>query len=391
MTNFLIRKFIKNSENIADPKVRLSYGILSGVIGIICNIFLFLLKFFIGSLIHSISIISDGFNNLSDCLSSIVTLVGYKIAAKPADKEHPFGHGRMEYIVSFVVACIIFLMGFELLSSSIDKIIHPEEISFSWILFFILAASISIKIWLSKFNYKLGYKTNNIAMIAVSEDATNDVIATSSTLLALLLSLNYNIPFDGIAGILISFFVFYSGYSISKEIIDKILGDPISEDIAKTIEDLILSHSEIQGMHDLLLHDYGPKNLIGTVHIELDSSTSFQKAHEISDMVEKEIYAKLGILITVHADPYVKDDPLKKEIQHILKEIDPKLSFHDFQIKETNEVIYLDFDIVIPFKANISKDLIEQRIQDVLAHHSKKIITSIHYDHEFIYKEKQND
>lgn len=394
MTEFLIKRFIKDSENVTDPSVRLSYGILSGIIGIICNIFLFSLKVFIGLSVHSISIISDGFNNLSDSLSSVVTLVGYKIASKPADKEHPFGHGRMEYIVSFIVSCIIFLMGFELLSSSFDKIIHPEEVIFSWISFFVLAASISIKIWLSRFNYALGYKTNNLAMMAVSEDASNDVIATSVTLLALLLSLNYSIPFDGIAGIFVSLFVFYSGYGISKEIINKILGDPIDQDTAKSIEELILSHDEILGMHDLLLHDYGPEKLIGTVHIELDSKTNFMEAHEISDKIEKEVLDKLGISITVHADPYVKDDPerelFQKEIQRILKEIAPDLSIHDFQIYEENNEINLDFDIVIPFQSKISRDLIQQRIDDMLARFDKTIHTSIHYDHEFISKETPN-
>lgn len=389
MTNLLVKKFIKNSEDVYNPSVRLAYGTLSGIVGIICNVFLFILKFIIGSTIHSISIVSDSFNNLSDSLSSVIALLGYKVASKPADKEHPFGHGRMEYVASFIVSNIIFVVAFELLTSSINKIIHPEELSFSYLSLGLLAASILIKIWLSRFNSVLGKKTNNIAMLAVSDDAKNDVFVTLATIIALVLSqFNSKIPFDGIAGVTVSVVIFYSSFGIAKEIIGKLLGNPISKKEAKQIESIILSFPEVKGVHDLMIHDYGPGRQFGSAHAEVDAKMDFLKAHDIIDEAERKIHEETGVMMTLHLDPILLDDPLvqvyQKEINDILNKIDPTLSIHDFRIVDGPSHTNLVFDILIPYDCSISKKEIEDKINTSLKEHDKRLYAVITFDHEYV-------
>ena len=389
MTDYLVKHFVKNSENIHDSKVRLAYGVLSGVTGIICNIFLFILKFIIGTSVKSISIISDSFNNLSDSLSSVITLLGYKVASKPADEEHPFGHGRMEYIASFIVSNIIFVVAFELLTSSVDKIIHPEELKFSWLSLGILSASILVKIWLSTFNLKLGKKIDNIGMIAVSDDARNDVLVTFSTIVALFLSkLNPNIPFDGITGVIVSLVIFYSSFGIVKEIIGKLLGNPISREEAENIEKLLLEYPEIVGVHDLMVHDYGPGRQFASAHAEVDANMDFLKAHDVIDEAERKIYEDTSILMTLHLDPIKLNDPEVKayqdEVNTIIKKIDPALSTHDFRIVAGPSHTNLVFDILVPYTCKIPTSTIEETIKQALKHHEKPIYLVITFDHQFI-------
>ena len=389
MTDYLVKHFVKNSENIHDSKVRLAYGVLSGVTGIICNIFLFILKFIIGTSVKSISIISDSFNNLSDSLSSVITLLGYKVASKPADEEHPFGHGRMEYIASFIVSNIIFVVAFELLTSSVDKIIHPEELKFSWLSLGILSASILVKIWLSAFNLKLGKRIDNIGMIAVSDDARNDVLVTFSTIVALFLSkLNSNIPFDGITGVVVSLVIFYSSFGIVKEIIGKLLGNPISREEAENIEKLLLEYPEIVGVHDLMVHDYGPGRQFASAHAEVDANMDFLKAHDVIDEAERKIYEDTSILMTLHLDPIKLNDPEVKayqdEVNTIIKKIDPALSTHDFRIVAGPSHTNLVFDILVPYTCKIPTSTIEETIKEALKHHVKPIYLVITFDHQFI-------
>ena len=389
MTDYLVKHFVKNSENIHDSNVRLAYGVLSGVTGIICNIFLFILKFIIGTSVKSISIISDSFNNLSDSLSSVITLLGYKVASKPADEEHPFGHGRMEYIASFIVSNIIFVVAFELLTSSVDKIIHPEELKFSWLSLGILSASILVKIWLSAFNLKLGKRIDNIGMIAVSDDARNDVLVTFSTIVALFLSkLNPNIPFDGITGVIVSLVIFYSSFGIVKEIIGKLLGNPISREEAENIEKLLLEYPEIVGVHDLMVHDYGPGRQFASAHAEVDANMDFLKAHDVIDEAERKIYEDTGILMTLHLDPIKLNDPEVKayqdEVNTIIKKIDPALSTHDFRIVAGPSHTNLVFDILVPYTCKIPTSTIEKTIKEALKHHKKPIYLVITFDHQFI-------
>ena len=364
MTDYLVKRFVKNSEDIHNQKVRLAYGVLSGVTGIICNIFLFILKFIIGTSVKSISIISDSFNNLSDSLSSVITLLGYKVASKPADEEHPFGHGRMEYIASFIVSNIIFVVAFELLTSSVDKIVHPEDL-------------------------KLGKRIDNIGMIAVSDDARNDVLVTFSTIVALFLSkLNSNIPFDGITGVIVSLVIFYSSFGIVKEIIGKLLGNPISREEAENIEKLLLEYPEIVGVHDLMVHDYGPGRQFASAHAEVDANMDFLKAHDIIDEAERKIYEDTGILMTLHLDPIKLNDPEVKayqdEVNTIIKKIDPALSTHDFRIVAGPSHTNLVFDILVPYTCKIPTSTIEETIKQALKHHEKPIYLVITFDHQYI-------
>lgn len=388
MTTWLINHFVKNQENITNEKVRFSYGRLSSLTGIACNIFLFLLKFTIGIMTASISITSDAFNNLSDCMSCLVTLFGYKLAAKPADKEHPFGHGRMEYVVSFIVAVIIFIVAFELFRSSLDKIFHPEAVHFNIVLFIILLSSILVKFWMSSFNMTIGHRINNIAMIATAQDSRNDVVATSVTLAALLLSgLFPNIPFDGIGGVIVSCFVLYSGVGISKDIIDKLLGSPASTEMVNSIKDQILSHPEIVGVHDMIINDYGPGMQIGSAHAEIDCHMDMLKAHDVIDQAERELDENLHVIMTLHMDPVDYSDPqtaaYREEVLRILERIDPQLSMHDFRVVPGESHTNLVFDILIPYECSLKKEQIQAEIDKALSMNASKLYTVINFDHAF--------
>jgi cation diffusion facilitator family transporter len=394
MTQFLIKRFIKDPENIRDEKVRLAYGTLTSAIGMCCNIFLLILKGSIGLMIHSISIVSDGFNNLSDCMSCLITLFGYRLSAKPADKEHPFGHGRMEYVVSFIVAIIIFIFGFQLLTTSIDKIIHPDEVSFNLVLVVILAASILVKVWMAFFYKSIGTKINNMAIKAASDDSRNDVLATAISLIAIILSAFVkDIPFDGIAGVILACFIFYSGYGIAIEIINQLLGAPASKELTAAIRNQMLSHKEIVGVHDMIIHDYGPGVQIGSAHAEVNAKMDFLAAHDVIDEAEREIEENLHVMMTIHMDPIIVDDPqlneYKKMVDAILNEIDPNLSMHDFRMVSGPTHTNLVFDILVPYDEKLSNVEIKDKIDAQLADKPVKFYTVIHFDRGFISEEDE--
>lgn len=388
MTEWLIRRFVPDSKNIRDERVRLSYGTLSSVVGILCNIFLFILKLLIGILIHSVSIISDGFNNLTDCISCIVTLLGYHLAAKPADKEHPFGHGRMEYVVSFFSAVLIFLVGWELLKQSIQNIISPSFVNFSWSLFVILACSILVKLWMSSFNSKLGKKLDNVSMMAAAQDSRNDVLTTGISLAALVLDLYFpSVPFDGIGGLFVSCIIFKDGFEISKEIISRLLGRPASSELTEKIRTIMLSQPDIIGVHDLIIHDYGPGSQFGSAHAEIDSHKSFAEAHAAADAAERQIERQLHVLMTIHMDPVDAEDPLTEEYQDrvkkALRKINWSLTIHDFRIVRSTSYIRLVFDILEPYECPLSKKDILKRIYAEFQDDPLKVQLSVTIDHPF--------
>lgn len=388
MTNLLVKIFIKNADDINDAKVREHYGMLSSFVGIFCNICLFVIKFLMGILSNSIAITSDAFNNLSDCVSCIITLFGYRLAAKPADKDHPFGHGRMEYIVSIVISFLIFLVGFELLKSSFDKIIHPQAVVFSTTVLIIMIITILVKIWMSMFNKKLGTKINNSAMIATATDSMNDVIATSATIISLVLSLFTTLPIDGIMGIVVSLFILYSGYGILNDTLSDLLGKPADKETVKAIEKIIKDHQDIIGIHDMIIHDYGPGNAIGSCHVEVDANADFVLTHDLIDEIEKEIGAKLHIMMTLHMDPVDNNDELtkayKEKVNKIVKEINDEMTIHDFRIVTGPTHDNLIFDCVIPFECKYSKDEIKKMIDDKLNNDDKQIFTVITFDGQFV-------
>lgn len=384
MTDFLVKHFVKNYEQLDNPLVRERYGIFSSFVGIFCNVFLCVSKLLIGVMSGSISIISDGFNNLSDCASCFVTILGYKMAAKPADKDHPFGHGRMEYLTSLVIAVVIIVVGFELLKNSFDKLIHPTSLEYSNVALAVVIISIFVKIWMGLFNRKLGKRINSSIMLATSKDSMNDVAATSATLIALVGSLWTDFPLDAIMGILVSAFIFISGFGIVKETVDLLLGRPVDEELVKKLETIVDASEISLGMHDLVIHSYGPGNMMGSVHIEVDCRKNIMDIHEAIDELEREIYNILKINITIHMDPVDPEDELTKVcrqmIQSIAKEIDSALSVHDFRAFTCGDSIKLVFDMLIPFDCKIKEENIKKEIDARLAHKEENYLTVITFD-----------
>lgn len=384
MVNFLIKTFIKNSENTENPKIRQKYGTLSSIVGIICNVLLFLIKYAMGTLSHSISIVSDAFNNLSDCAGCLVTLLGYKMASKPADKNHPFGHGRMEYLTSLIIAALIIFVGIELLKNSVEKIINPVEIRFSFAVLFSLVFSIAVKLWMAVFNAELGKKINSSVLTATAKDSKSDVIATSATLIALICSLFTALPVDGVMGLLVSVFILKSGYDIVKDTVDELLGKPADPEIINNIKEYVLKNDKIIGIHDLIIHSYGPGNMIGSCHVEVKSNESFTEVHDIVDSIEREIHNNLNILMTIHMDPIEVNDMLtnkcKKLVNNIIHSIDSSLDLHDFRIVSGESHTNLIFDLVVPFECKYSNEELKQKIDMQLSKENINYYTVIVFD-----------
>ncbi len=387
MTKFLVSKFIKDYDNVKNTRVREAYGVLSSWVGIICNILLFLAKFVIGTLANSISIVSDGFNNLSDCASCVVTMFGYKMAAKPADKDHPFGHGRMEYLTSLIIAMVIVVVGVELFTGSVDKILNPEDIKFSIVALVALIISILIKLWMGLFNRKLGYAVESSVMLATSKDSLNDVLATAATLFALVASLFTDAPLDGVMGIIVSVMILLSGFGIIKETVDELLGQPASAEMVEELKLLVDECSCSLGMHDLIIHSYGPGNLIGSVHIEVDGKGNIMDIHDAIDELERNIYDEMGIRMTVHMDPVETDNEnlklCKDMMEVILADIDKEISFHDFRVVAGPSHTNLIFDLVIPHDCKLSEKELKGKIDEKLAAREKKYYAVITFERSY--------
>ncbi len=365
MIEKMLRVFVKDYRNTADETVRKNYGFFSSITGIVCNIFLFVLKYALGVITGSVSVISDAFNNLSDSGSCIITLIGYKMAAKPADKDHPFGHGRLEYIFSMLIAAIVIVVGIELFGTSVDKIRNPQEIRFDWIVLAALAASVFVKLWLAHFNRVLGRKINSSVMMATAQDSANDMIATSAAVVALISSLFTDLPIDGLMGCLVSIFVIYAGYGIIKDTVDELLGKPADPQIVAQLKE-ILDASEITlGYHDILIHSYGPGVTFGSVHVEVESGGNIVEIHEKIDQLERQVYSRLKVILTIHMDPIETENAVLEEAKHAAQEvlagIDPSLSIHDFRMVSGQERTNLIFDLVLPFECKIQeKELLDQ-------------------------------
>lgn len=353
MTEFLVRRFVKNHENIQDATVRTQYGILSSFVGIGCNVLLFAVKMVIGILMHSIAVTADAFNNLSDAASSIVSYIGVKMASKPADKDHPFGHGRIEYIAAFIVAFLVIQVGFSFLKSSIGKIRNPEEISFQMVSFCILVLSVGVKLWMALFNRKLGNRINSKVMLATSADSLGDVVTTSSTILSILISYLTGFNVDAYAGILVSLIVMWAGISIAKDTLEPLIGGAIDPELYEKITELVNAYDGIEGTHDLIVHNYGPNQSMASIHAEVPRDVDIEISHEIIDKIEREVSKKLGILLVIHMDPVeVNDDRVlktKAQVEEVIKGIDPALSFHDFRMVWGEKQINLIFDLVVPY------------------------------------------
>lgn len=384
MVEFLVKHFVQDYEKTEDSRVRERYGMLSSVVGILCNILIFTSKLIIGTIVHSIAIISDGFNNMSDCASCIVTMFGYKMAAKPADKDHPFGHGRMEYLTSLVIAAVIVVVGCELLKSSVTKIVHPEAVTFSVAAMIILILSILIKIWMGFFNKKLGKRIQSSVMLATAQDSFSDVFATLATLIALVASLWTNAPVDGIMGVLVSALILISGFGIIRDTVDQLLGKPADEEVVKKLKEMVEESAVALGMHDLIIHSYGPGNLIGSVHIEVDAADPILDIHDAIDELERNIYEELHIRMTVHMDPIevgnTEVEGYKKMMTEIVEKIYKQLSIHDFRVVSGPTHTNFIFDLLIPYDCKLTETYIREEIDKRLAQYDRRFYAVITFD-----------
>lgn len=388
MGELILKIFVENKD-LSELKKRERYGIVSGIVGILCNIILSVSKFFIGVISNSVSIMADGINNLSDASSNIVTILGTKLANKPVDAEHPFGHGRMEYISALVVAFLIFLMGFELGKSSIEKIINPQEVTFSIVSLVVLILSIVIKLWLAGFNDKIFKKTNNVNAKAVKQDSLNDCLATFAAIIALLISSFTDFIYaDGIIGLIVAFVVVLAGIDIIKDIVGNLLGKAPDPELVKSIEELMLKEKWIYGVHDLIIHDYGPGRIIASAHAEVPCDADILEVHEVIDRVEKEINSKLNIVICIHMDPIAVNDEninrYKKIISEVIEEYDKDFKFHDFRIVEGKKQTNVIFDLVIPHKYEKTNDVILKELREKVKEKKKEINLVITIEHSYV-------
>lgn len=348
-----------------EKEKRQAYGMLCGVVGILLNVCLFVGKFLAGVISNSVAITADAFNNLSDAGSSFVTLVGFKLAGVKPDPEHPFGHGRIEYVSGLVVAGAILIMAFELVRDSIDKIIHPQETAFSTIALVILAISILVKLYMAYYNKSIGRKINSAAMRATSLDSLSDACATTVVLISALIAEIFHVRIDGWCGALVGLFIFYTGISAAKETLDPLLGQPPEKEFVEKVERLVMQEDMVRGIHDLVVHDYGPGRLMISLHAEVPADRSILEIHDMIDNLEKRIREEMNCEAVIHMDPVVVGDPLIEKLKRtekgILAEIDNKLSLHDFRVVMGPTHTNLIFDVVIPFKFKLSdEELIEQ-------------------------------
>ena len=368
MTDFLVRHFVRDYQQVQDPAVRERYGVLSGGVGIFLNLLLSLGKFFAGVVTGSIAVTADAFNNLSDAGSSVVTLVGFKLAGQKADDGHPFGHGRIEYLAGLLVSLLILMVGVELGKTSIEKIIQPEEVAFSILSVGILVCSILIKLWMSLFNRKLGKRIHSAAMKATATDSLSDVVATSAVLAGTLIGHFAHVSIDGWIGVVVAVFILRAGWGAAKDTLNPLLGTAPDPELVKAIQQLVLSHEQVVGMHDLVIHDYGPGRRMCSFHAEVPEGDDIMEAHDAIDHIEREIQEKFGIETTAHMDPIATGDSevarLREQVSELVREIDPDMSIHDFRLTRGPRHSNLIFDVVVPHRCRLSDEEIRRRITE---------------------------
>lgn len=350
-SNFLVKSFVKNYDNVSDVKVRGAYANLAGIVGIVTNTLLFIIKLSVGLLSNSVSILADAFNNLSDAASSIITIIGFKMANKPADAEHPFGHGRIEYITAMIVSFMVMLVGIQFVKTSFQKIINPTLVTFELLPFILLLISIGFKFWLSKFNKAIGNKINSSTLKATATDAMGDVFTSTTVVISFLISKFTTLPIDGYIGIIVALAIVYSGFSLIKETLSPLLGEPPDPVLVSDITDMVMSYDNITGIHDLIVHNYGPGRIMASIHAEIPSNIDIMEIHNIIDTAEREISKKLNIYLVIHMDPICVDTDEIIEARNMVKDVLNKYeevkSFHDFRVVGENNNKNLIFDIEV--------------------------------------------
>ena len=366
MVDFLVKTFISRPDDWEDPEIRQRYGLLTGGVGICLNLLLSLGKFLAGLITGSIAITADAFNNLSDAGSSVVTLVGFHMAAKKADDDHPFGHGRMEYISGLIVAAAILLVGVELAKSSLEKILHPEDITLSWVSVGILCAAILVKLWMFYFNRTLGKRIDSAAMCATAADSLSDVAATSAVLLGTLVGGFTGLHIDGWVGILVAVFILRAGWGAAKDTLDPLLGQSPDPTLVHAIEKTVMAHELVTGIHDLIIHDYGPGRSMLSLHAEVPMDADMLAVHDVIDDIERELKEKFHIEAVIHMDPIATKDPLTNEMKTrvagLVREIDPDMTIHDFRMTQGPHHQNLIFDVVVPHSCDLTDDEVRARI-----------------------------
>lgn len=388
MIAFLSKKFIKNNKDYTNPTVRQQYGMLCSVLSIFCNIILVVFKITLGFITNSIAIQADGLNNLSDVGSNIASLFGFKLANKHPDAEHPYGHGRMEYVAGLMIAFLIILVGLQSLKDSVLKIVSPDKVVFSTLACFILAVSILIKLWMRYFNKQVGQKIDSSTLIAASQDSLNDVITTSATLISLVLSLYTDLPVDGIFGAIVSVVVLKAGYEVFQDTVDPLLGKAPDHELIKELENFIMSYDEALGIHDLMMHDYGPGRKFLTLHVEVDCNEDIMAIHDAMDRIERDLLKKYHILTTIHMDPIDTNDALTNElkemVESVVKKINSEYSIHDFRIVSGPTHTNLIFDVLIPSTDEIGHHDLKKKITDEIRKKDNRYFTVIQIDHSFV-------
>lgn len=359
MTEFLVRHLVKNYEDTEEVAVRTSYGVLASAVGIFCNVILFVVKALTGFWLHSISVMADAFNNLSDAGSSIIGLVGVKMASKPADKDHPFGHGRIEYIAALVVAFLVLEVGFTLLKDSVGKIQEPEELRFRTVSVIILILSVAVKLWLGLFNRKLGQKIQSKVMLATAADSMGDVLTTTATIVSLLFCRVTGINIDGIVGVGVSLVVMWAGISIVRDTLEPLIGEAVDPEQYERITKFVEGYDGIMGSHDLIVHNYGPGRSMASIHAEVPNDVDIEVSHEIIDKIERDAIKKLNLFLVIHMDPVeMKNEHVlraKEQVIQILDALDPAVSIHDFRMVDGTNQINLIFDMVVPYEYDKEK------------------------------------
>ena len=384
--DFLVRRFIKNYQDTKDANVRTSVGKLSGIVGILNNLFLFVIKFLIGTIVHSVSIQADGVNNLTDAGSNIISILSFHLSNKPADKDHPFGHERTETIASLFVGILILVLGFETAKESISKVIHPGSIDFRLASVIILLVSIIVKFWMYTYNKKLSKTYDSSLLEATALDSISDVCGTTAVLVSTLLSPVLHFNLDGYMGIVVSGIILYGAYGLLRDMINSLIGEAPDSELVHNIVDMIMAHPAILGVHDMMLHNYGPNKIFASAHVEVDSSKDIFETHDHIDNIEREVKENMNIDLVLHMDPVKVNDPetelYRAKVVEAIHQIDPKWGFHDFRIVFGPTHVNLVFDLVIPFEEKYTQEEIEAMLLKYIQS-DKKIYLVLTIDHPY--------
>lgn len=387
MIKLLAKIFIKDSQNTADSKVRVAYGYLCGAVGIALNILLFAGKIIAGTISGSVAVTADAFNNLSDAGSSIISLIGFRLASQKPDPHHPFGHGRFEYIASLIISIIIVLMGFELGKSSFEKIVAPQAVEYSAVTFAVLGVSVLVKLYMFFYNNSVGKKIDSATMRATAMDSISDAVSTGAVLISAVIAMFTNLALDGWMGLLVAAFIMVTGFKSAKETIDSLLGTPPSPEFVKQIEDMALQYDDIIGVHDMIVHNYGPGRTFVSLHAEVPSDGDIVAIHDTVDNAEREIAKELGCLVTIHMDPVDVHDEhtaqLREKVSEIIKQINPDITFHDFRVVSGPTHTNLIFDIVSPMDCGLSDQELADTIADKIHQCNESYFAVINVDKDF--------